>query len=89
MGITGSTILKVNVLFFASCREITGTREVDLEVDEGITVADLKEHLLQRYPALKGLSSSLSAAVNADYSSDSAILSEGDEIAFLPPVSGG
>ena len=81
--------MKVNVLFFASCREITGTREVELEVDEGTTVAHLKEHLLQRYPALAGLSSSLSAAVNAEYSSDAAILSEGDEVAFLPPVSGG
>ena len=81
--------MKVRVLFFASCRDITGTRELEVEVVEGACVGDLRQSLVVRYPGLKGIGPSLSAAVNTDYSGDSAVLSDGDEVAFLPPVSGG
>ncbi|HIC70444.1 MAG TPA: molybdopterin converting factor subunit 1 [Candidatus Latescibacteria bacterium] len=81
--------MKLRVLFFAACREITGTRELEIEVADGSNVGDLRRDLGERFPALKRMGSALSAAVNADYCGDSVVLVEGDEVSFLPPVSGG
>lgn len=81
--------MKLRVLFFASCREITGTRELELEVADGIDVGDLRRDLGNRFPDLKRLGTALSAAVNSDYCGDSVVLTDGDEVSFLPPVSGG
>ena len=81
--------MKVRVLFFAACRDITGTRELVIDVADGINVGDLRRDLGDRYPDLKRIGSALSAAVNSDYCSDSVALAEGDEVSFLPPVSGG
>ena len=52
-------------------------------------VGDLRRDLGERFPDLKRMGSALSAAVNADYCRDSVVLAEGDEVSFLPPVSGG
>lgn len=81
--------MKLRVLFFAACREITGTRELEIELAAGSNVGDLRRRLGVQFPDLKRLGGSLSAAVNADYCKDSVVLSEEDEVSFLPPVSGG
>jgi molybdopterin converting factor subunit 1 len=82
-------MVKVKLLFFASCRDIVGVRDLELEVDEDIIIADLKEQLIALYPRLRAIKKVLSVAVNAQYVHDSYEISSGDEIAFIPPVSGG
>jgi len=81
--------VKVKLLFFASCRDIVGVRELELEVGEDITIGDLKDELIVSYPHLRSIKKVLSVAVNAQYVPDSYKVSSGDEIAFIPPVSGG
>ena len=79
----------VKVLFFASCRDIAGCREKDWEIPEEATVGDLKDRLVAVYGGLERLRDSLAVAVNTEYADDSTVLSDGDEVALIPPVSGG
>jgi len=81
--------LKVKLLFFASCRDIIGVKEMDYEVDGLTTLKGLKKLLFVQYPDLKPLEKTLSFAVNTEYVNDSVRLRCGDEVAFIPPVSGG
>ena len=79
----------VTVLFFATIRELTGTRQISLELPEGARVADAKEILIEKYPALKLAMDTTVVAVNREFSPDEDLLPEGAEIAIFPPVSGG
>ena len=81
--------MKVKALFFATCRDIVGSREFDIEIEEGSQVGDVKRALMATYPNFPATTKGLSVAVNAEYVDDCAILCPGDEIAFIPPVSGG
>ncbi len=81
--------MKVKLLFFASCRDIVGVKETDFELEASATLGDLKYSLRSTYPQLATREKTLSFAVNAEYADDSVKLSEGDEIALIPPVSGG
>jgi molybdopterin converting factor subunit 1 len=79
----------VTIRMFARLREVAGRSEIRQELAEGATVATAWDALAREYPALAEHRRSLSAAVNADYARFSTPLREGDEVAFLPPVSGG
>ncbi len=79
----------MTVRLFARLRDVAGTDELVRELPEGATVATLWTALAGEYPALSPYASSISTAVNADYVRMHTALSEGDEVAFLPPVSGG
>ena len=81
--------MRIKALFFASSRDIVGSRMLEVDLPAGSTVADLKNRLVKDYAGLRHISSSLSAAVNADYVDDSTRLEEDDEVALIPPVSGG
>ncbi len=72
---------------FGITRDILGGREVDFQMD-GVKVAELRSELIARYPDMKSLNSLL-IAVNNSYAEDDTILAETDEIALIPPVSGG
>jgi len=77
----------VRVLFFAYLRERCGVREVSVEIQSGAVVADLWDALRARYPALEG--QRLRFAVNQEYVDNGRTLHENDELALIPPVSGG
>ena len=79
----------VTVRLFARLREIAGTPDIQLEVPAGSTAGHAWRSLAARYPGLEAYESSISCAVNEDYARMTAQLRDGDEIAFLPPVSGG
>jgi len=79
--------MKHKVKTFGIAREIMGGREVVLDT-AGRTVGELKKELLAAYPQLVDLRS-LFVAVNLKYADDSMVLTESDEIALIPPVSGG
>ena len=72
---------------FGITKEIVGSREVIVEF-EGGTVRSLREALKKRYPSLLEIRS-LMIAVNSNYAEDDVAVGESDEIALIPPVSGG
>ena len=81
--------MRVTVRLFARLRDITGTAERAHQVDGGATVRTVWNQLVGEFPDLRAYERSISAAVNADYAPMTAALHDGDEVAFLPPVSGG
>ena len=81
--------MRVTVRLFARLRDIAGSGELTREVGPGATTGSIWRQLVTEYPELAGYNRSISAAVNADYASLDETVGEGDEIAFLPPVSGG
>ena len=81
--------VRVRVLFFGVLRDIAGLREETVEIPEGGRLETVYELYAVRHPALRGMSRSVVLALNQKFSEPSAQLAEGDEVAFLPPVSGG
>jgi sulfur-carrier protein len=81
--------MHVTVRLFARLRELVGSGELRRETPDTATVADVWQTLAQEYPAIAPYAQSMSCAVNADYARMNTPLKEGDEVAFLPPVSGG
>lgn len=81
--------MKICVKLFASVREIVGQKELMLEVPDGMKVSALPHQLAVEYPRLRTLVSFLKVAVNQEYADGERVLAEGDEVALLPPVSGG
>ena len=79
--------MKITVRFFARYREIVGSDEVGIEVDDGATVAGVVDKLANEYPGFP--SDPHMVAVNAEYIEGDAALNPGDEVAFFPPFSGG
>ena len=81
--------MRVTVRLFARLRDIAGSGDLSREAASGATVADVWRALVAEFPEMARYESSMSSAVNADYARMTAKISDGDEIAFLPPVSGG
>jgi molybdopterin synthase catalytic subunit len=81
--------MKVDVLYFALIRERLGKSREAIDLPDGSTAADLLERLAQAYPALSGLREAVRVAVNQEFVPPGHRLSAGDEIALIPPVSGG
>jgi molybdopterin converting factor subunit 1 len=81
--------MRVTVRLFARLRDIAGAGELTREAPAGASVGAVWALLVAEYPELSAYEKSISCAVNADYSRFSAAVADGDEIAFLPPVSGG
>jgi len=81
--------MRVRVLFFGQLRDITGVAQEEAELSDGARVEDLFERYGRRFPKLASFRASIAASVNQEYATWRAPLSSGDEVAFLPPVSGG
>jgi molybdopterin synthase catalytic subunit len=81
--------VRVKVLFFGMLRDIVGRREDQLEMGEGSRLESIFDHYAARFPRLNDLAGSIVLARNQQFVSKSAEVVDGDEIAFLPPVSGG
>ena len=79
----------MRVLFFGQLKDITGVAQEDAELSEGARVQDLFERYGRKFPKLASFRDSIAASVNQEYANWRAPLSSGDEVAFLPPVSGG
>ncbi len=79
--------MRVNVLFFGVLRDWMGTGETAFKIADGATVADLLRHLeaLRSSSMMRGIA----VSVNAEFAAQTKILQDGDEVALLPPVSGG
>jgi molybdopterin converting factor subunit 1 len=81
--------MRVTVRLFARLRELTGAGELVRDVPAPATVQTIWRSLAADFPAIAEYERSMSVAVNADYARMSAVVNDGDEVAFLPPVSGG
>ncbi|MGO8792631.1 MAG: molybdenum cofactor biosynthesis protein [Terriglobia bacterium] len=81
--------MKVSVLFFGITHDLTGCAQEQVELPEGEDLAGLRRRYEARFPRLRPMSGVLLFAVNQEIAKDSTLLHEGDEVAFMPPVSGG
>ncbi|WP_165874316.1 molybdopterin converting factor subunit 1 [Rubrobacter taiwanensis] len=79
----------VRVLLFGAAADQAGARELELQVRDGATLGDLWNELTGRYPGLTPMGDTLAFAVNQEYAGMERRVSPGDEVAILPPVSGG
>ena len=84
-----TTSVCIRVLFFGMVRDIVGRREDSLEVPEGGRLGWVFDHYASGFPRLKELAASIVLARNQEFAKPGDALSDGDEVAFLPPVSGG
>jgi len=81
--------VQIRALFFASYRDIAGTDEMSVELPQGASVADLVGRLRSRGSEWQTLPLQPAVAVNLTYAPLATQLADGDEVAFIPPVSGG
>ena len=81
--------MHVTVRLFARLREIAGASELSRQLPDGATAQDAWNALAAEFPAFSEYARSVSCAVNESYSRFTTRLQDGDEVAFLPPVSGG
>jgi molybdopterin converting factor small subunit len=79
----------IRTLFFATYRDLVGTETVDLDVNPGATIADVLAGLRERGGGFLSLPATPVAARNMTYAPLHTTLEDGDEVAFLPPISGG
>ena len=81
--------MRVTVRLFARLRDLAGTGELSRDVSAPATVQTVWNALVAEMPSLVEYERTMSVAVNAEYARMAASVNEGDEVAFLPPVSGG
>lgn len=82
-------LMRVRVRFLGMLKEIAGREDELVELAESTSVGKLYAELQQRIPQLQVLRDAIAVAVNLEYSDDETVLREGDEVALIPPVSGG
>ncbi|MHA2136189.1 MAG: molybdopterin converting factor subunit 1 [Candidatus Thorarchaeota archaeon] len=81
--------MKIKVKFFASYKEAVGRDEMDLEMKDESNVSQLLEAVKELHPTIGELIEPLIVSVNKEYAEFDKVLKDGDEVALLPPVSGG
>ena len=81
--------MHVTIRLFARLRELAGASDLTRELPDGSTARDAWNALIAEFPGMADYTRAISCAVNEDYSRLTAALKDGDEVAFLPPVSGG
>jgi len=80
---------KIKVRLFANLRELVGEREITITVPDGVTVSYLNNEILNKYPQLKSFSNKFVTSINCKVTTGDTVITSSDEIALLPPVSGG
>lgn len=81
--------MTLTIHLFAHARELAGANRVAIDVPPGSTVADVRAALAASFPALASLLANSAIAVNHDFADATHVVGENDEIAVIPPVSGG
>ena len=81
--------MKVLLKFFAAHRELVGAKQLQLELEEGLTTDDVFDRLVEEYPPLEKMKGYTFISVNHVYAKSAKVLNDGDEVAFFPPVGGG
>lgn len=81
--------MRITVKLYAAVRDIVGVKEETVELKEGATVAALLDDYIRRFPQIGRYKDHLILSVNKEYGAPTRLLRDGDEVSFLPPVSGG
>ena len=81
--------MQVTVKLFGSIREVTGSKELSVSLEKGATATSLRALLGEQHPAIEEMGERLRVSVNMEIVRGDPELQDGDEVAFLPPVSGG
>ena len=81
--------MRVDVRLFAAIREKAGIDAFELELPQHATVEQARVMIAERYPSVASMLASAASAVNRDYATMETELHDGDELALIPPVSGG
>jgi len=79
----------LSIKLFASLRQAMNSDEIKIDIDNEITVLQMKEIIFETFPNLKKLNIPFFVAVNHKYVTDSDVITINDEVALIPPVSGG
>jgi len=79
----------LSIKLFASLRQAMNSDEIKIDIDNGITILQMKEIIFETFPNLKKLNIPFFVAINHKYSKDSDVIEANDEIALFPHVSGG
>ena len=82
-------VLNITLRLFAGYRERVGRSTLELAIPDGATVGSVAQEVFERYPGLIGTPTALVMAVNQEYQDHDYELVDGDEVALIPPVSGG
>ena len=80
--------MNLSIKAFGIARDFLGEGETKFKLSQGTSILELKEALVKDYPEFEKIKS-FSIAVNQEYQEDSFVINEGDEVAIIPPVSGG
>jgi len=80
---------RIKLLFFATIRDRAGTKTLEMEIPDEMTVQGLKDKLASDMPKLKESMSSVLITINREYAFDEAVVPPNAEIGMFPPVSGG
>ena len=80
---------RIKLLFFATLRDRAGTKSMELDVPDDLTVQGLKDKMSAEYPNLKESMKSVLITINREYAFDEAVIPQDAEMAMFPPVSGG
>ncbi|MBS3816189.1 MAG: molybdopterin converting factor subunit 1 [Candidatus Thermoplasmatota archaeon] len=81
--------IEIIVKFFAMARQAVGKKKMDMQIDEDTKAGELVDQVTEEYPELEDIKSSLIISVNKNRVDEEHVLSEGDEVAIMPPVAGG
>lgn len=81
--------MKVTVKYFAVCHEMLNRSEEEMELSEGSTVQTILKQLEDEWPEIAEFYEVMQMAVNWEYATENTELSDGDEVALIPPVTGG
>jgi len=81
--------MTLKLLFFASYTDIAGASELSADLADGSTVADVAAWVVDRYPKFAEILPKGRIAVNQEFAESTLALADGDEVAFMPPMSGG
>lgn len=82
-------MITVEIVFLGPSRDLAGVDHTSFDLDDGTRVADLRRVVAERYPRSEQGLGAMRFAVNNDFAADDRILQAGDEVALIPPVSGG
>ena len=81
--------MQVKLLFFATLKDIVGSRHIEMEIPSGSTIGDLLTNLEASFPRMKDYRPIVLTAINEEYADQRTRIADGDEVAIFPPVSGG